>query len=302
MDPIARMYLARDEDGREAMRNYKKPPLRFRASELADCKRKIWYRLSGYIPAPRYGFKEDWSVDGDIHHDMVRQTMLHWGIELGGITQDEETGETHENKYIVREFEQDGMPFNIASRQDGWIKHADYGDKLIMMEIKSVGHWPHHYMVKAYEEGYGPDGFKGDDRVAGLQGFRDYIYDKKPEYVYQMTAGMAMNKEDHCYLVLKDRSNSHIGIHLSDGTCVGGTVFDYDPSVMDKIKRRCVAVKRAVMDGTPPMPEHLPSSKECGYCPFYYACHEKFKRDKACLLYTSPSPRDRTRSRMPSSA
>ena len=27
-----------------------------------------------------------------------------------------------------------------------------------------------------------------------------------------------------------------------------------------------------------------------------------FKRDISCLLYTSPSPRDRTRSRMPSSA
>ena len=29
---------------------------------------------------------------------------------------------------------------------------------------------------------------------------------------------------------------------------------------------------------------------------------EKGGRDAACLLYTSPSPRDRTRSRMPSSA
>ena len=28
----------------------------------------------------------------------------------------------------------------------------------------------------------------------------------------------------------------------------------------------------------------------------------KLVRDKVCLLYTSPSPRDRTRSRMPSSA
>ena len=27
-----------------------------------------------------------------------------------------------------------------------------------------------------------------------------------------------------------------------------------------------------------------------------------FQKDKTCLLYTSPSPRDRTRSRMPSSA
>lgn len=280
MDPIARMYLARDEDGRVAVRNHKKPPLRFRASELADCKRKIWYRLSGYTPAPRYGFNEDWSIDGDIHHDMVRQTMLHWGIELGGITQDAETGETHEHKYQVKEFVHEGMKFNIASRQDGWIKHEDYGDKLIMMEIKSVGHWPHNWMVKAYETG-------------GEQGFRDYIYEKKPEYVYQMTAGMHMNDDDHCYLVLKDRSNSHIGIHLADGTCVGGVVFDYDFTVMERVKRRCVAVKRAVMAGDPPMPEFLPSSKQCGYCPFYYACHEKFKRDKAGLtpnmVYPDPT-------------
>ena len=30
--------------------------------------------------------------------------------------------------------------------------------------------------------------------------------------------------------------------------------------------------------------------------------YERFVRFQACLLYTSPSPRDRTRSRMPSSA
>ena len=32
------------------------------------------------------------------------------------------------------------------------------------------------------------------------------------------------------------------------------------------------------------------------------AMPDEYKRDCACLLYTSPSPRDRTRSRMPSSA
>ena len=35
---------------------------------------------------------------------------------------------------------------------------------------------------------------------------------------------------------------------------------------------------------------------------FYESQAEAFKRFKDCLLYTSPSPRDRTRSRMPSSA
>ena len=32
------------------------------------------------------------------------------------------------------------------------------------------------------------------------------------------------------------------------------------------------------------------------------AIHLHVRNDKGCLLYTSPSPRDRTRSRMPSSA
>ena len=39
----------------------------------------------------------------------------------------------------------------------------------------------------------------------------------------------------------------------------------------------------------------LVATREIGFLP---GSHE----DKACLLYTSPSPRDRTRSRMPSSA
>ena len=37
------------------------------------------------------------------------------------------------------------------------------------------------------------------------------------------------------------------------------------------------------------------AAKESGFS-------EEFFRQKDCLLYTSPSPRDRTRSRMPSSA
>ena len=39
-----------------------------------------------------------------------------------------------------------------------------------------------------------------------------------------------------------------------------------------------------------------------GYSDGWSIEHYKKELDKACLLYTSPSPRDRTRSRMPSSA
>ena len=39
-----------------------------------------------------------------------------------------------------------------------------------------------------------------------------------------------------------------------------------------------------------------------GYYTAYMGDFEKCNWDGSCLLYTSPSPRDRTRSRMPSSA
>ena len=41
---------------------------------------------------------------------------------------------------------------------------------------------------------------------------------------------------------------------------------------------------------------------ECGLVAILDADKEGYLRSKTCLLYTSPSPRDRTRSRMPSSA
>lgn len=269
MDPVKRMYLARDADGRHAAKRYRKPPLRFRASELANCKRQQWYRLSGYRPAPSTGFQEDWSIDGDIHHDMVRQMLLHWGIELRGITQEGGEGETVEDPFVVADFEYNGMKFQIATRQDGWIKHEDY-EKWPLLEIKSVGHWPYHYLAKAYETG-------------GEDGFREYIAEKRPGYLYQMTVGMKIHGDDMAYLLLKDRSNSHIGIHLSNGEIIGGVVFPYDNDVWEKIARRCVTVKRAVMDGIPPVPEYTAGSKQCGWCPFHYLCHGADKRRKAGL-------------------
>ena len=46
--------------------------------------------------------------------------------------------------------------------------------------------------------------------------------------------------------------------------------------------------------------EHLTGTKSIGIQPCNEKNHAKF--GAICLLYTSPSPRDRTRSRMPSSA
>ena len=50
-----------------------------------------------------------------------------------------------------------------------------------------------------------------------------------------------------------------------------------------------------------PVVPHYPG--EVGLCTdFFQIAQKMFSRTKSCLLYTSPSPRDRTRSRMPSSA
>ena len=43
-------------------------------------------------------------------------------------------------------------------------------------------------------------------------------------------------------------------------------------------------------------------ASKCGYTPQYAELQELYDQYSDCLLYTSPSPRDRQKSRMPSSA
>jgi CRISPR/Cas system-associated exonuclease Cas4 (RecB family) len=305
MDPVARMYQKRDEDAREAVRNYKKPPVRFRASELADCKRQIFYRLSGYVPKPRYGFNDDWGIDGDVHHDIVRQQLLNWDVRLAGITQLED-GSTEEDRFITHDFDVDGRIVTVSTRQDGWIYHEDYG--WMMLEIKSVGHWPQTYMQKAYTDGYTTA--HGVELPAGEDAALAYIIDKKPDYIAQINIGLAIHRArsiaqrpfpdeerytlDHAFLILKDRSNCHIGYHPDNGMPVlGGIVVPYDQANVDHTLRRLYITKGKVTDGVPPLPEYPAGSKQCGYCPFKYACHDADKRRKQGLspavVYPDPA-------------
>jgi len=303
MDPIARIYKQRDEEGRDKIRNYRKPPQRFRASELTDCKRQIWYRLSGYVPAPRTGFDDDWSRDGDVHHDLVRALMREYGVRIAGVTFNEDGTQT-EDRFIVHDFDVDGRQISVSTRQDGWIYHEDYG--WILLEIKSVGHWVHKYQLDAYAGiGQRED---GTDRTGGHDDLLDYIKVKKPEWIAQCHAGMKIAQErgvdalpfpsdekhdlTKAYLVVKDRSNCHIGYHDDDIGVVGGVVIDFEQETWDKITRRLYATKGKVLDGKPPLPEYTSSSRACGYCPFRYLCHDARKRQKnghtPAILYPDP--------------
>lgn len=279
MDPIARMYKQRDERGLEAIRHHKKPPQRFRASELGDCKRKVWYRMSGYAPTPDTGFKMDWSIDGDVHHDIIRQCMLAEGLELAGITQNED-GTTDEDMFITHDFMHEGRTLTVSTRQDGWIKHDDYG--WMVLEIKSVSHWKYKYMNDAFQQG-------GHDKLL------EYLIEKYPNYIYQVHAGMAIANArkddllpfdsdekhtlDHAYLLIKDRSNCHIGFH-GEQDVIGGVIVPFDQETWDKVLRRMYITKGKVLDGTPPRPEYTSSSRECSYCQYRYACHDAIKRRK----------------------
>ena len=304
MDPIVRMYLKRDEQWRENARNHKKPPARFRASELTDCKRTIFYRHSGFLPKPRYGFNDDWGIDGDVHHDIVRQQLLNWGVRLAGITQAED-GSTDEFQFVTHDFIVEGRTITVSTRQDGWIYHEDHG--WMLLEIKSVGHWPLTYMVKAYEHGWTDE--NGKKYPPGEDAAFAYIAEKKPEYVAQILAGLAIARArgpeklpfdtsekytlDKAYLLVKDRSNCHIGYHPETMPILGGIIINFDQEKLDKVLRRCYVTKGKVADGTPPMPEYPAGSKQCHYCDYKYLCHGADKRRKQglepAIVYPDPA-------------
>jgi CRISPR/Cas system-associated exonuclease Cas4 (RecB family) len=283
MDPIARMYAERDEAALDNIRNYRKPSVRLRASELADCKRAVYYRLTGHVPSPDTGFSNDWSEEGDIHHDIVRHKLLAHGFELAGVTVNDD-GTMTENKYVVQEFEYEGKPFKISTRQDGWIKHPDHG--WMLLEIKSVGHWPYKYMNDAYQAG-------------GHDGLLEYIMEKKPNFIYQVHAGMAIAKArgpealpfDHtekhtldlAYIIIKDRSNCHIGFHDGERGVSGGVYVPWEDETWEKIGARSSFTTEKVRDGKIPMAEYTSSSTPCGYCRYRYLCHDADRRRKAGL-------------------
>ena len=312
MDPIIKyLYDARDEEGREKARNQRNPARRFRASGLTDCKRQEFYRQSGWIEKPRYAVSDDYGVDGDVHHDVVRQMMLAYGIRLAGITQAED-GSTDEFMFVTQDFDVtndngDTASITISTRQDGWIFHEDYG--WMLMEIKSVGHWPYTYMAKAFFEGWKDE--NGKQYPPGEDAALAYIWEKKPEYIAQIMAGLAIGKErgpsnlpfdteeqytlDHAYLVIKNRSDCHIGYHDRDGNKdpLGGIIIPWDADLFQKILRRCQVVKGKVNDGVAPIPEYPAGSKQCSYCPFKYACHDADKRRKQgkepAIVYPDPA-------------
>jgi len=263
MDPIQMIYNLRDEAGRNDVRNYRKPPIRFRASEVANCSRQIWYRLSGYIPAPRYGRSDDYGIDGDAHHDITRQLLAHYGVKLRGLEFNED-GTQVETNFLAKEYNVDGLNVTVASRCDGEIFLEEITD-WALLEIKSAGYWKFKYLNDAFIEG-------------GREGAINYMKEKRRPYYEQSTITADMHGNGHIYLLLKDRSDCGLGLYNPDTNEHTGLLYPVDQDDLTTILRKLANIKRKVMDGTPPMPEHIASSSDCKYCPFKYLCHDATRR------------------------
>ena len=274
-DPVQVLYDKLTEEGYDEVRAHKTPPRRIRASEAADCVRKVWYRLSGYRPAPTSALLELLGIQGDIDHDITRRLFHDRGIEIRKVTFHPD-GRVEEDEYVVKTFEVEldngeTVEVKLSGRCDGEI---DVPEGVALLEIKGMSHWPYDWLNKAFEKD-------------GAAGARKRITDKHPKYEWQCQVTMKLYGFERAYLVTKDRGSATIGIYRDIKDAKGkptgnirrsGIVINDSDDLWLFLLKRFAYILRQVEKGTPPPKEFAAGSNECKYCNFRYRCHEKDER------------------------
>ena len=153
-DPVWKVYQGLAADSEDAVRNFNRGAQRFRASEVADCRRKLYYRLGGFIPQPKPPWLELVADSGNIHHDYARQIGNHYGMGITGFTV-EADGTQVEDRFASKVFEYDGTSFEMSCRADGYIpiEIPEVGTKNAVLEIKSMGQYPFQQAEGAFKKG-----------------------------------------------------------------------------------------------------------------------------------------------------
>jgi hypothetical protein len=270
-DPIHRIYRGLVEEAEAEAKAHRKPALRFRASEITDCRRKIFYRLSGYVPFPRKPWLSLVAESGNLHHDYFRYLANHFEMGLKGVTFNEDGTQTELDNQ-AREFTYDGVTFTLSCRPDGLI---DLPQGEAIMEVKTMTTFQFEKMQSAWKK-------------AGNGGVIGYLELEKPSYLWQGNQTALIMERDYVYLMCIDRNLNRIGFSGSgfgkphtwdaaDDSRAGGAVWQVEDNDRENILAKAADVAQAVTDGKPPTAEYTASSTECGQCDFFIYCHGKKK-------------------------
>ena len=273
-DPIEKVYVGLAAEEVAKVKDYRRPPVRFRASEVSQCRRRIWYRLAGFRPTPDQPWLRLVAEAGGMYHDYVRYLCNHFGVGLTGFKQ--EGSKQTEDKYIVGEFNYDGQDFKIAAQADAGIK-LDVGGREIeaTVEIKSMSFFDYDKLNSAYKRG-------GEEAV--LEKTKEIHIN----YLWQGIATALVKGIDHVYLLLVGRSGNNLGVSDSPvvpqgtwdplaGTRRGGVVFEVEPDDRDNLLQKLADISRALEQGDPPAPDFVTGSTDCNQCGFWRLCHGKVK-------------------------
>lgn len=263
MDPVKQTYAMLDQQAMEEFTDGYKRAQRFRASEVDNCSRRIFYDVSGYEKdSAETGKQQLYGLYGDITHDVVRNLMRKAGVELDGLEFNED-GSVTELINLREQVSHNGVDLTIAARADGIVV---VDGKRYGLEIKSVSGFVYDYMHKVYT---GTASRKMTAQYGvGTKGLRKYVATKYSKYLKQAHLTAYLAGLDGVYLVIADRSSCQFGFD-GDGSAL---MYDLDMKIVDGVLSKLAMIQRKIRDGEPPMRDYTKGSKECGWCPFKERC------------------------------
>ena len=270
-DPVWKLYEGLAAEAEEKVRAYYRPSRRIRASEISNCRRQIWYRLSGYVPFPKKPWLEMVGNSGDMHHDYYRYLSNQFEGGLSGITFDD-NGKQSEADNVVRTFEYDDSTFDLSCRLDGE-QQIDLPENAVL-EVKTMTTFQFEKAQTAW---------KKDGNAGAIAWFQE----NKPNYLWQGNTAAMIVEKNHVYLLCIDRNLNRIGFSDTplggkphvwdplDGARAGGAVWEVEESDRLNVLQKAADLTKAIESGKPPTAEYVNSSTECGQCDFWIYCHGK---------------------------
>lgn len=263
MDPVKQTYAMLDAGALAEFNDGYKRPQRFRASEVANCSRQIWYAVSGYEKdSPEQGKQSLYGVYGDLTHDVIRNLMLQAGVKLDGL-EFHEDGSITELVDLREKVTYNGVEFTVAARADGIV---EIDGKRYGLEIKSVSAYVYDYMHKVLT-GTATKNMKAQ-YGEGPIGLRKYIAAKYKKYLQQAHLTAYLAGLDGTYLVIADRSSCQFGFD-GDGSAL---LLDLDMDMVNETLAKLAMIQKKIASGDPPMRDFNKGSKECGWCPYQGRC------------------------------